>query len=516
MANKLKPPSFISRLSRPVTWIIFGVLVIAGAGGFAYYKLVYLPAQAPSQPALQTAVVRQGNLVISASGTGTLVPADQVSFGFGMNGQVTQLFVQLGDQVKAGQVLAELDNTSQQVAYTQAKRALADLTTPYAIATAQQTIATDKAQVDKAYGHLAYLIGPDVLHWEEQITQAQQDLADAQAAAKASPSAEADQKVKQIEEQLSVYQDKLKSSQDYYTNVYLPRHFTLHDWNTGTKYVAAPTDADIAAARASLDQARAILVQDQDYLAALKGESVPEGATGSNLTTLENAKLAVQTAEANLAATSLVAPISGTVMSVGFTVGNQVSSGANSSSTPSSSTSNSSSSSSSNSSSSTGSSGTGITIADLSKPYVQIYMDPTDWDKVVVGNTATVTFDALPNQNFTGKVTEVDPGLYTSSGTSAVQGMVLLDPPTTPEINLPIGSIAAVTVIAAQAKNAVLVPVSALHEYAPGKYAVFVDQNGKLTVRYVEIGLMDLVNAEVKSGLQPGEVVSTGITATAQ
>jgi multidrug efflux pump subunit AcrA (membrane-fusion protein) len=147
---------------------------------------------------------------------------------------------------------------------------------------------------------------------------------------------------------------------------------------------------------------------------------------------------------------------------------------------------------------------------------VQIYMDPTDWDKVVVGNTATVTFDALPNQNFTGKVTEVDPGLYTSNNTSAVQGMVLLDPPTTPEINLPIGSSASVIVIAAQAKNAVLVPVNALHEYAPGKYAVFVDQNGKLTVRYVEIGLMDLVNAEVKSGLQPGEVVSTGITATAQ
>jgi multidrug efflux pump subunit AcrA (membrane-fusion protein) len=147
---------------------------------------------------------------------------------------------------------------------------------------------------------------------------------------------------------------------------------------------------------------------------------------------------------------------------------------------------------------------------------VQIYMDPTDWDKVVVGNTATVTFDALPNQTFTGKVTEVDPGLYTSNSTSAVQGMVLLDPPTTPEINLPIGSSASVIVIAAQAKNAVLVPVNALHEYAPGKYSVFVDQNGKLTVRNVEIGLMDLVNAEVKSGLQPGEVVSTGITETAQ
>ena len=485
MPSKIKMPAFLSRLSRRAIWMIVGVVVLAGAGGFVYYKMVYLPAQTPSQPALQTTVVRQGNLTISASGTGTLAPADQVTFGFGTSGQVTSLSVKVGDQVQAGQVLAELDNTSQQVAYTQAQRALADLTSPYAIATAEQTIATDMANIDTARGQLAYLIGPQVLYWEEQIAKTQQDLADAQAAAKATPSTEADQKVKQIEDQLSLYQDKLKGSQDYYQNVYLPQNFTKRDRATGTKYVAAPTDAEIATARANLALAQATLVQDQNYLAALKGEKVPEGSTGSNLTTLEDAQLAVQTAEANLTATRLTAPISGTVMTLDFAVGDQVSAGA------------------------------GVTIADLSKPYVQIYMDPTDWDKVAAGYTANVTFDALPSQTFTGKVTEVDPGLYTSGNTSAVQGMVLIDPPSS-ELNLPIGSTASVEVIAAQAKNAVLVSVSALHEYAPGKYAVFVDQNGKLTVRDVEIGLMDLVNAEVKSGLQPGEVVSTGIAETAQ
>jgi HlyD family secretion protein len=487
MPNKLKMPAFLSRLSRRTIWIIVGVVVLAGAGGFAYYKMVYLPAQTPSQPALQTTTVRQGDLTISASGTGTLAPADQVTFGFGTSGQVTTLSVKVGDQVQVGQVLAELDNTSQQVAYTQAKRALAELTSPYAIATAEQTIATDMTNIGTAHSQLAYLIGPDVLYWEEQIAKAQQDLADAQAAAKASPSTEADQKVKQIEDLLGVYQDKLKGSQDYYKNVYLPQYFTTRDRATGTKYVAAPTDAEIATARANLALDQATLVQDQNYLAALKGEKVPEDATGSNLTTLENAQLAVQTAEDNLSGTRLTAPISGTIMTLDFAVGDQVSAGA------------------------------GVTIADLSQPYVQIYMDPTDWDKVAAGNAATVTFDALPNQTFTGKVTEVDPGLYTSGNTSAVQGMVLIDPPSSsPSINLPIGSTASVEVIAAQAKNAVLVSVNALHEYAPGKYSVFVDQNGKLTVRNVEIGLMDLVNAEVKSGLQPGEVVSTGIAETAQ
>jgi HlyD family secretion protein len=489
MPSKLKMPAFLSRLSRRTTWIIASAVVLVGAGGFAYYKMIYQPAQSPSQPALQTTTVRQGNLIISASGTGTLVPANQVTFGFGTSGQVTKLSVAVGDQVQAGQVLAELDSTSQQVQYKQAQRALADLTSPYAIATAEQALATAQAQVDTTRSHLAYLINPAVLSWEEQIAQTQQDLANAQAAAKASPSAEADQKVQQLQAQLSLDQDRLKGSQDYYEKVYIPANFTVKSVNRQTrqvtKYVAAPTDADIAAARAAYAQAQATVVEDQNYLAALKGEPVPQDATGTNLTTLENARLSLQTAEDNLAATRLTAPISGTVMTLDFAAGDEVSAGA------------------------------GVTIADLSQPYVQIYMDPTDWDKVAIDNAANITFDALPSQTFTGKVTEVDPGLYTSGNTSAVQGMVLIDPPSS-SINLPIGSTASVDVIAAQAKNAVLVSINALHEYAPDKYAVFVDQNGQLTVRNVEIGLMDLVNAEVKSGLQAGEVVSTGITETAQ
>ena len=159
MPKKLKMPAFLSRVSRRATWIILAILIVLSAGGFSYYKFIYLPAQTPSQPALQTATVRQGDLVISASGTGTLAPADQVTFGFGTSGQVTKLSIKVGDQVQAGQVLAEVDGTSQQVAYTQAKRALTDLTSPYAIATAEQTIATDMANVDTEHGRLAYLIG---------------------------------------------------------------------------------------------------------------------------------------------------------------------------------------------------------------------------------------------------------------------------------------------------------------------------------------------------------------------
>ena len=39
-------------------------------------------------------------------------------------------------------------------------------------------------------------------------------------------------------------------------------------------------------------------------------------------------------------------------------------------------------------------------------------------------------------------------------------------------------------------------------------------ENGKPTVRAVEVGIQDLVYAEIKSGLNAGDIVTTGVTET--
>ena len=73
---------------------------------------------------------------------------------------------------------------------------------------------------------------------------------------------------------------------------------------------------------------------------------------------------------------------------------------------------------------------------------------------------------------------------------------------------------ASVNVISAAVQNAVVIPPAALHEYSPGRYAVFVMRYGKLTVQPVQVGLQDLVSVEIKSGLQVGDTVSTGLLGT--
>ena len=477
---KFNTPVFLSKFPKRILWIVLAVVVLAGGGGFAYYHFFYTPAEQTAEPSLQTATVRRGNLVIYASGSGTLIAASEASFGFSTSGQVKSVNVKVGDIVEAGQLLAELDNSTQEIQYTQAKRDLAELTSPYAIATAEQDLATAQQSVNSARSTLAYLISPTVLYWEEQVAQAQQALADAQAVSPVDSEA-----VKQAQETLDSYQNKLKGNQDYYQNQYLPDNFTKFNRQTGKKYVSAPTDVDIAEARATYALAQASVVEAQNYLAALNGEDIPADATGTNLTALEDAQLNLQSAEYDLNGTRLVAPISGTIMSLDLVAGD------------------------------TAGTSEVVTIADLSQPYLEVYLDETDWSNIVVGYDAEVTFDALPDQTFTGKVTQVDPGLYTSGNTSVVRGLVLLDD-SQGKLNLPIGTTAAVDIIAGRADNAVLVPVDALRETSPGNYAVFVIENGTPKLRVIEVGIQDLFYAEVKSGLEAGDVVSTGLVETQQ
>ena len=479
LLSKIKETPVLLKDPRKRWWVIVpGIFILAAIGGLAYYGLVLSPAQqaaAAAQPVMQTAVVRRGNITLSASGTGTLVAANQVNLGFGTSGQLITWNVKVGDQVKRGQLLAAVDNTSQALQLLQAKRALANLTSDTSIATAQEAVATANKNVYTTKNQLIYLISPQVFYDEQQIAAAQQALDQAKSAANNPPTSDQQKAIDAAATKLTSDQHQLAGDQLWYTQAYVPNIFITR----GT--VNAPTDADIAGAKAAYAAALASVQEAQWYVDALTGVAVPDNATGINLSTFEQAKLTLQSAQDTFNATQLYAPFSGIVTTVSAQLGDSVGSTAI------------------------------ITVADMSTLYVQTYIDQSSFAMFQVGNAADVIFDALPNLTLKGKVVQVSPALVTSSGQSAVSGMVQLDPTST---NLLLGMSAAVNVIAGDAQNAVLAPVAALHETTPGQYAVFVVKNGQLTLTDVTVGLQDPVNAEIKSGLQPGDIVSTGIVGT--
>lgn len=91
-------------------WVIGSVIaVVALAGGLTYYLARVQRASQNSQRAVpQTTIARRGDIVLSATGPGTLHPSNQVDLGFGgsTSAKLVTLNVNVSDQVKAGQLLA--------------------------------------------------------------------------------------------------------------------------------------------------------------------------------------------------------------------------------------------------------------------------------------------------------------------------------------------------------------------------------------------------------------------------
>jgi multidrug efflux pump subunit AcrA (membrane-fusion protein) len=120
-------------ISRKIRWLLVGIVILAIAGGATFYYVSSTQASTPTETSVQTATATRGSIVLYANGTGTLAPANEVSFGFGTSGQITELNVKIGETVEAGQVIGKIDDAEVRAAYEQAKRNLADLTTPAAL-----------------------------------------------------------------------------------------------------------------------------------------------------------------------------------------------------------------------------------------------------------------------------------------------------------------------------------------------------------------------------------------------
>jgi multidrug efflux pump subunit AcrA (membrane-fusion protein) len=520
-----KPSTFFAGINRKTIRFVAVIFILAAVGGYTYYSRVFPATQNANESTAQTARVRRGDIIVSASGSGTLIAQTDASFGFETSGQVTDVYVKVGHQVEAGQVLAQLDDTLARMEYVEAQQALLELYSAASIATVQQEIGT--AQDTEYYAHewLEYLLSEEVVAAEENLAIAEQKLDEAQAEATSNPSDAAEQAVKQNEQAVTFLSEKLDQAWAYYENEYLPENFgeyenvgsrrhpkqvlvTYIDPYTGEERpeINGPSIADIAIARNNLAQAQETVRENEIYLEVLQTGVIPEGATGEKLSALYEAQLAVENAQTALEDRQLIAPIPGTVTALDLSIGEQVDKDAPSTSSATSATvtlfdlmSNEPDD---NDTSST------ITISQLSQPYtLDVYIDEADWSLAQVGNKVNVTFELLDGQTFPGTVTLVYPVLSESFEASLVHLIVRLDQRISQD--LPAGTGAEVEVVGGEAKGVVLVPVDALHETEDGKHAVTVIQNGQQVEREVEIGLQNDTYAEVRSGLAAGEIVVT-------
>lgn len=514
-------------------WLALLLALLAGAGGYYYVSRSRVRAQSSSTPTstLQTARVRRGDLVLSATGAGTIIAADEVSLGFPSGGLLIELKVRVGDKVKKGDVLARIDdlearravNSAQlqvskaqleldtarqnyakllekpseaellaaQAAVKSAEARLADLrkgASAAEIASAEAALAAAQANLNKL------LKGPD----PDELEQAQLKLAQAKnslwAAQMSRDSKKTETERKAAEPSVLNAEIAVRLAEMELAKLQAPA--TEAEIKKARADVAAAqeqlnklrqgaTEAEIAEAEAQLAKAREALQELQEGPPAEEIAAAEEAVRQAELN-LASARMVLEQAQRDLEAITLTAPFDGTVMAVNGHVGERVGSNPI------------------------------ITLADLSTPLLEVYVDEADIEMLEVGYEVEIVLDALPDETLKGHIVQVDPKLTSSGGTNVLRGVVALDDisPAKAAKLIP-GLNATVDVISARAMGALLVPVEALRDLGDGEYAVFVlEEDGQLRLRTVEVGLRDATYAEIKSGLRLGEIVSTGLLET--
>lgn len=106
--------------SRRQSWLL--VLAVLIAGGVALYFWNAWSDSRDAQPEYIVSTVVRTDFEDLVSATGSLQPRDYVDVGVQVSGQLHKLLVEVGDEVKEGQLLAEID-AEQSVARVEASRA---------------------------------------------------------------------------------------------------------------------------------------------------------------------------------------------------------------------------------------------------------------------------------------------------------------------------------------------------------------------------------------------------------
>ena len=139
-----------------------------------------------------------------------------------------------------------------------------------------------------------------------------------------------------------------------------------------------------------------------------------------------------------------------------------------------------------------------------------------DVAKLKVGQRVTLTFDALDGAATSGTVDEIADS-PTSSDSSAGTTTVVQYPVTVRIGKLPTGARTGMTgqasVVTTSRRNVVVVPSSAIGGTTANP-TVQVVQDGTTVTRPVVVGLVTTQGSEILTGLQAGEQVVTGITAS--
>ncbi len=249
-----------------------------------------------------------------------------------------------------------------------------------------------------------------------------------------------------------------------------------YDRVAGSAGVGA-TSQSVALQQATLDYQ----IAQSNYNKAVAGSTEQDLALLQN--TIKTNQIQVETAKRNLGFATLVSPIDGVVATVGANAGEQV-----------------------------GTNTVMFTLVNLNSLRVDASVDETDVAKLKVGQTASITLDALSTLRLQGKVTAIAPNATMQSGVVTYLIQITINDS---DARLLAGLTATANIVTEQKDNAILVPNRAIKVNRNVRSVQVVDGNG-LVEKQITTGMSNDLFTEVTAGLTEGEQVAIATTATNQ
>lgn len=450
----------------------------------------------PQVVPVQTASVELGTITRRVAVTGSIAALQDVSLAARVSARVTSVTVREGDPVHAGQLLVQQDTTDLQstvrqaqanVQNTQAQLAQAQTNYQIQVSQAKQNILTARAQVAAAqynYSKVKQGARPQqVLQGQAAVEQAQANLSNAAITLRRNQALFAQGAIARAD--LDTAQTTYTVNLQTYNNAKAALSLTqAGNYSQDISYALEQVREQQANLANQVSNEQQVLVRKQQIQAAQAA--------------VAQAQAQVRFDQQQVAYASIVSPIDG-IVAARQTEPGQIA-------TPTT---------------------TVMRIVNVRTVYYAPTISETDFAQTSVGNPVQVQADALPGKTYTGRVVAVYPAASANSRVFALR--VAID---NPRQELRPGMFARGSLITQVKRNVVVVPVGALVDVQnagqfqinttssgtatggttlPPQQVFVVGPGSKAVAKPVTLGLVTPNQAEVTSGLRPGDqLITTG------
>ncbi len=513
------------------------VIIICGGGAFAWQGWQAQMAAA-SKKVVQTATVTKGNVKVVVIENGTIDSVQSVEVKSRVTGRLAKLLVDEGDRVEKGQLIAIIDPQETEFRVRQDAAQLrgalsAASRTALEIEQRRESSRANLAQAISRVKSLELEVKSQPILTKAAIDEAQTTLDVAMEektrlvrSVHPTEKSQAESQVREAEANVQNAQTELNRQEELLKNGYVAirsvetarlnvelaksrvENAQVNLSRTPARHAVELRKADeqIASARATLSRAKANAVQnpmkEQDLLSAraevekartaLRDAEVLMKTREQNLASVDQLQSILDDSKRNLGETEIRAPIAGIVVKKGIQVG-ELATGL----------------------SSFGSGSTIVKIEDRGSMRVKLNMNEIDVAKLTLGMKATVDVDALPADQYTGKVNKIAPASTVSAAGAATDAVVRYEVEIfidNPNERLRSGMSAKCSLAVIDRQGVLTLPVDYVKKEGRKAFAFFPPDNpkdpkAKAKQVSITIGAQSGSVLEITSGLKEGDKV---------